>query len=127
MLWTPGYWDWGGEAFVFHPYWGPMGLLRRRELRLSATMATASTAALGGRALRLPSVINVNSRWFAIPSTASVSPKPPARWFWAAYGATMDFRPAYGVFNTESVLKTKRIAWPAYGVFAQQMLSLATT
>jgi hypothetical protein len=37
----------------------------------------------------------------------------------------MDFRPAYGVFNTESVLKRKRIGWPAYGVFAQQMLSLA--
>jgi hypothetical protein len=35
----------------------------------------------------------------------------------------MDFRPAYDVFNTESVLK--RIGWPAYGVFAQQMLSLA--
>jgi hypothetical protein len=37
----------------------------------------------------------------------------------------MDFRPAYGVFNTDSVLKRKRIGWPAYGVFAQQMLSLA--
>jgi WXXGXW repeat (2 copies) len=24
IFWTPGYWDWGGEAFVFHPgYWGP--------------------------------------------------------------------------------------------------------
>ena len=24
MFWTPGSWDWGGEAFDFHPgYWGP--------------------------------------------------------------------------------------------------------
>jgi hypothetical protein len=45
--------------------------------------------------------------------------------FWAAYGAAMDFRPAYGVFSADSALKTKRIGWPVYGVFAQQMLSLA--
>ena len=24
MLWTPGYWGWGGAAYVYHPgYWGP--------------------------------------------------------------------------------------------------------
>ena len=24
MFWTPGYWDWGGEAFLFQlGYWGP--------------------------------------------------------------------------------------------------------
>ena len=23
-LWTPGYWGWGGNAFLFHEgYWGP--------------------------------------------------------------------------------------------------------
>ena len=24
VLWTPGYWGWGGAAYVFHEgYWGP--------------------------------------------------------------------------------------------------------
>jgi hypothetical protein len=45
------------------------------------------------------------------------------------FGQLMALRWIFGqlmvFFNTDSVLKTKRIAWPAHGVFAQQMLSLA--